>query len=175
MIGKEYSLNELAREYSEQFPGDPINVRTLRFYISEGLMEGPGRVGPGKHYSETHMVLLETIRSMQQTGTSISAIRQLISALSPEQLLENLAIQEEVLHNKNKSVELARSPSTDSDQARLPAIKEDGFDQGESSRCFRISPGVEIIVKEDLALEHSAELSEWLNAGKAIFSKGAGK
>ena len=84
MIEKEYSLNDLAREYSDTFPEDPINVRTLRFYISEGLIPGPGRVGPGKHYEEKHMVLLETIRSMQQTGTSISTIRQTLSNLSPE-------------------------------------------------------------------------------------------
>ena len=175
MIEKEYSLNELAREYSDNFPGDPINVRTLRFYISEGLIPGPGRVGPGKHYSETHMVLLETIRSMQQTGTSISTIRQMLSGLSPDKLLENLAIQQEVVQNKNVSVERAGSSSLDPDPTRLNAVREDSSGQGESSRCFRIFPGVEIIIEEELAFEHRAELSEWINAGKSIFSKGDGR
>ena len=171
MIEKEYSLNELAREYSDNFPGNPINVRTLRFYISEGLMPGPGRVGPGKHYSETHMVLRETIRSMQQTGTSISTIRQMLFRLSPDKLLENLAIQQEVLQNKNGSVERARSYPLDLDQTHMNGVSEDG----ERSRCFRIFPGVEIIIEEELALEHKAELSEWINAGKFIFSQGDGR
>lgn len=175
MTEKEYSLNELAREYSDNFPWDPVNVRTLRFYISERLLPGPGRVGPGKHYSEDHMVLLETIRSMQQTGTSISSIRQMLSTLSSDQLLENLAIQQEILQNKNSSVERTRSSPVDSDSPRLNAIREYAFEEGESSKRFRISSGVEIIINEELALEHRTELIEWINAGKSIFSRGGGR
>jgi DNA-binding transcriptional MerR regulator len=175
MTEKEYSLNELAREYSDNFPWGPVNVRTLRFYISEGLLPGPGRVGPGKHYSEDHMVLLETIRSMQQTGTSISSIRQMLSSLSPHQMLENLAIQQEILQNKNSSVERTRSSPVDSGSTRLNAIREDAFEEGESLKHFRISSGVEIIINEELAFEHRAELIEWVNTGKSIFSRGGGR
>jgi DNA-binding transcriptional MerR regulator len=172
MIEKEYSLNELAREYSDTFPEDPINVRTLRFYISEGLIPGPGRVGPGRHYEEKHMVLLQTIRRMQQTGTSISTIRQTLSNLSPEhqlrgqqKLLDNLAIQEEVLQNRNGSVERANAHPVNTRQARTNAINEEGV----RSRCFRIFPGVEIIIEEELALEHRTALSDWISEGKSIF------
>lgn len=175
MNQKEYSLNELAREYSEKCPWDPVNVRTLRFYISEGLLPGPGRVGPGKHYSEEHMVLLETIRIMQQTGTSISSIGQILCTLSSNQLLENLAIQQEILQNKNISVERTRPSFHDSNATSLNVNVEDEFDDGESARRFRISSGVEIIIREELAFEHRPELVEWINAGKSIFSKGDGR
>ena len=121
------------------------------------------------------MVLLETIRSMQQTGTSISSIRQMLSTLSPHQLLENLAIQQEILQNKNSSVERTRSSPVDSDSPRLNAIREDAFEEGDSSKRFRISSGVEIIINEELAFEHRTELIEWINAGKSIFSRGGGR
>jgi hypothetical protein len=90
-------------------------------------------------------------------------------------MLENLAIQQEILQNKNSSVERTRSSPVDSGSTRLNAIREDAFEEGESLKRFRISSGVEIIINEELAFEHRAELIEWINAGKYIFSRGGGR
>lgn len=168
MTDQGYSLEDLAREYSENSPQDPVNVRTLRFYISERLLPGPGRVGPGRHYTEKHLVLLETIKNMQKTGTSIDEIRLQLSQLGPDDLLENLANQEELtritgrgIHNLRRNSILSKSPLPES----VPPAA------GESWKRYQITQGVEVFIKEELTLGQNEELTSWLDAGELIFSK----
>lgn len=54
-----YSLNELA-----ELTG--VEVRTVRWYISEGLLRGPESMGRNAYYTDHHRKRLETIRTLKE-------------------------------------------------------------------------------------------------------------
>jgi DNA-binding transcriptional MerR regulator len=184
MTDKEYSLEELASEYSARFPGDPVATRTLRYYISMGLLLGPGRVGPGKHYTETHMVLLETIRNMQKTGTSIEQIKEHIDSTKSGELLQQWAVQEDLAQSKRNATrsvlgkvgrifESPREPHrTRSSTTNLNHMGIEGS-KGLWQR-LQVSDGVEILIQQDLVMEHQSELMKWIEEGASIFSDEGG-
>src|SRR3990172_6666684 len=93
-----FSLNELAQIWSDDNPEDPISPRTLRYYISQGLFEGPGRVGPGKHYRKYHLDKIKAIRLLQENGNTIEEIRRLFNDLSPDNITSIVQEQQRILN-----------------------------------------------------------------------------
>ena len=55
----EYSLQDLA-DLAGATP------RTIRYYIAQGLLASPGRVGPGTTYTEGHLNRLRLIKRLQR-------------------------------------------------------------------------------------------------------------
>lgn len=57
-----------------------VSARTIRFYISRGLLEGPIKAGRGAVYGSAHLERLETIRKLQAKGHTLSEMAALIGA-----------------------------------------------------------------------------------------------
>ena len=75
MKGKEpkYSLRHLA-----ELSG--LEPRTIRWYISEGLLMGPESRGPKAYYTERHRKRLETVRELKEVyNMPISEIRRYVT------------------------------------------------------------------------------------------------
>jgi DNA-binding transcriptional MerR regulator len=51
--------------------------RTIRYYIQEGLLEPPAGRGRGGFYYDSHLQRLLYIKSMQNRGLSLYAIREM--------------------------------------------------------------------------------------------------
>ena len=51
-----------------------IAARTIRFYISRGLLEGPVKAGRGAEYTAAHLAQLEKIKALQADGKTLSEI-----------------------------------------------------------------------------------------------------
>ena len=66
-----WTLAELAEESG-------IPARTIRFYISRGLLDGPVKAGRGAMYAAAHLERLEKIRSLQAEGHVLSEIVHLL-------------------------------------------------------------------------------------------------
>ena len=74
-----YSLADLAEK-----SGTP--PRTIRFYISRGLLPGPDKAGRAAGYGSSHLERIRRIRELQAKGSTLSEIsRQLVpeDAASP--------------------------------------------------------------------------------------------
>ena len=63
-----YRLSELAEAAG-------VTPRTVRYYIAQGLLSSPGRLGAGTRYDRTHLDRLHLIRTLQDQGLSLSEIR----------------------------------------------------------------------------------------------------
>src|SRR5690349_14667070 len=63
-----------------------IPARTIRFYISRGLLAGPVKAGRGAVYTADHLARLEQIKALQGEGRMLSEIAQLVSGGPPEQV-----------------------------------------------------------------------------------------
>jgi DNA-binding transcriptional MerR regulator len=72
-----YSLAELA-----DLGG--VTPRTVRYYLSSGLLPGVGQSGPGAKYGEDHLGRLRLIRRLQRDHLPLAEIRQRLSGLDDE-------------------------------------------------------------------------------------------
>ncbi len=57
-----------------------IPARTIRFYISRGLLPGPAKAGRGAVYTSAHLKRLEQIKALQARGRHLSEIGPLMEA-----------------------------------------------------------------------------------------------
>jgi DNA-binding transcriptional MerR regulator len=64
---REYSLGELA-----ELSGVP--ARTIRYYITRGVLGGPAKGGRGAFYTHEHLRRLERIRQQQERGRTLAEI-----------------------------------------------------------------------------------------------------
>ena len=67
----QWSLAELAVESG-------LSPRTIRYYISRGLMRGPEMAGRGAVYGEEHLARLRKIRELQVQGAMLSEIAKML-------------------------------------------------------------------------------------------------
>jgi len=66
---KEFTLNELAKRSG-------VTARTIRLYITRGLVPRPLRAGRKAAYGPEHLAALEDIRRLQRKGLTLAEIRQ---------------------------------------------------------------------------------------------------
>jgi DNA-binding transcriptional MerR regulator len=72
-----------------------ISVRTIRFYIAEGLLSGPGARGKGASYTDEHLLRLRLIRQLSEQRVPLTEMRHLLTHLSREEVQGLLAEEEQ--------------------------------------------------------------------------------
>ena len=75
-----YSLSELSR-IADATP------RTVRYYISQGLLPAPGSAGPGPKYSDADVARLRLIKRLQRKHLPLAEIRTQLAGLDDEAIL----------------------------------------------------------------------------------------
>ncbi len=98
---RDLTLEELAEQVQ-------VPVRTIRFYITEGLLPGPGTRGKGASYGEGHVLRLRLIRRLAEQHVPLAEMRALLGRLSLEEVQALLAEQE---RQAAELVRKAREPS----------------------------------------------------------------
>ena len=61
-----------------------VSERTVRYYVAEGLLPPPLNRGRGANFTEDHLTRLRLIRTMQEAGTDLEAIRDYLAELERE-------------------------------------------------------------------------------------------
>jgi len=87
-MAKEFTLEDL-----EKLSGLPM--RTLRFYIQEGLLPGPDTRGKFSRYSQEHLDYLALIQRLKDLHLPLQQIKQLLDSMSPEDMFQALNSQDE--------------------------------------------------------------------------------
>ena len=75
-----YTLTELA-----DLAG--VTPRTIRFYVSQGLLPAPGQVGPGAKYDDTDLARLRLIKRLQRDHRPLADIRRQLDQLDDATVL----------------------------------------------------------------------------------------
>jgi DNA-binding transcriptional MerR regulator len=86
-----------------------VPVRTIRFYISQGLLSGPGSRGKSATYGEAHVIRLRLIRRLADQHVPLARIAELVEGLSLDEAQVLLA-QEEQRASDLQAAEHAGSP-----------------------------------------------------------------
>lgn len=59
-----------------------VTPRTVRYYITQGLLRSPGTSGPGARYDDGHLARLRLVRRLQREHLPLAEIRSRLAALS---------------------------------------------------------------------------------------------
>lgn len=76
-----YSLTELADLAS-------VTPRTIRYYITQGLLRGPATSGPGAKYDDIDLARLGLIKRLQAEHQPLAEIRTQLEALGDDAILQ---------------------------------------------------------------------------------------
>jgi DNA-binding transcriptional MerR regulator len=130
--------SELTLEALAERVGVP--VRTIRFYITEGLLPGPGTRGKGATYGEGHLLRLQLIRRLAEQRVPLAEQRALLGRLSLEEVQALLAEQEQ------QATELERAAQEPSPKDYVSALlsRAQAARQGEPAKqgaAVPTSPG----------------------------------
>lgn len=61
-----------------------VSIRTVRYYIQQGLLQEPEARGPGAHYSEEHLDRILLIKRLQKEHLPLAEIRKAIQTGAAE-------------------------------------------------------------------------------------------
>jgi len=88
----EFTIEELAQRVG-------VPLRTIRYYITEGLLPGPGGRGKAAFYSEEHLLRLRLIRRLVEQRVPLSQIRERLSRLSAEDVRTLVIEQDQIMED----------------------------------------------------------------------------
>lgn len=80
---KTYTIGELAEEAS-------VTTRTIRYYVSEGLLAPPEKGGRAASYNDEHLARLELIKILKEEFLPLQEIASLLSGLDKQAVFELL-------------------------------------------------------------------------------------
>ncbi|CAN5307892.1 hypothetical protein BH09GEM1_BH09GEM1_18440 [soil metagenome] len=61
-----------------------VSIRTVRYYIQQGLLTKPEARGPGAHYTEEHLDRLLLIKRLQREHLPLAEIRRVLESSAGE-------------------------------------------------------------------------------------------
>jgi DNA-binding transcriptional MerR regulator len=93
----EVSMSEAGWSVRELAEQAGTTVRTIHYYISEGLLPPPAGATRSATYSAAHLARLRLIGALRDEGLALASIRQRLAPLSDEQALEMVADLDEHL------------------------------------------------------------------------------
>jgi DNA-binding transcriptional MerR regulator len=147
----EYSLQDLA-DLAGATP------RTIRYYIAQGLLASPGRVGPGTTYTDGHLNRLRLIKRLQREHLPLAEIRSRLAALDDATvatLVEATPLIPRVRARPGASPAFSRLPAYDlpassPSEPAGPLITTPVPDRSQWDRIL-LAPDVELHVRRPLA------------------------
>lgn len=91
-----------------------LSLRTVRYYIQEGLLPGPDSRGKNARYTEEHLKRLEWIQRLKEHHRPLGEIRILLNNMTPKEikaLLEGQDMMQDFLSNFKENGESVSSSS----------------------------------------------------------------
>lgn len=169
---RQYTLQELADSAG-------VSIRTIRYYIGEGLLPGPAGSGPQSHYTESHRKRLRAISLLKERFLPLREIRRELAGLD-DAAIDHLISELDDRADDNRPP-IAAAPMTTHDPAfdyiesalvRSPvnrrALREERTltraerpEQDERWRRIEIADGVELLIREDL-YRRRRDYIDWL-------------
>ena len=141
--------------------------RTIRYYISQGLVPAPVKRGPASYYREDHLNRLLLIRKYQAEGLPLDLIRRRLSRLGVRDA------QEEARPVASPEA-LGSNPALDYIRALKGAIPHAAAAAPHPVDFWvrtRLSPDVELNVKEPLDAERRRRVERLIDEARRILNE----
>ena len=135
-----YAIGDLARLSG-------VAVRTIRYYLAQGLLPPSGEPGPGAHYGQDHLSRLLLTRRLQRQHLPLAEIRRRLAELSDLDVETALAASS-TAEEPSTALEYVRSvlaPPQESGREVFALRRESAPDWGGSlARMARSAPSSDV-------------------------------
>jgi DNA-binding transcriptional MerR regulator len=183
MDKESYLINQLAERAG-------VTVRTIRYYVNEGLLPPPQTKGRYSAYDEEYLYRIRLIKFYKESYLPLSRIRELLDAMTPEE------IRAAVEHYEVEPPELNLTPAPDlpdwlkeNTSAReylqmiqeppssypavsakriemnipAPSMSQEPWDEDEAGlswKRIKATDGIELLVREDVYRRRRREIED---------------
>jgi DNA-binding transcriptional MerR regulator len=178
-----YSLHHLA-DLAEVTP------RTVRYYISQGLLPSPSQVGPGARYGDRHLDRIRLIKLLQREHLPLAEIRARLAKMDDQQVAELAHSTAPRRQAKGSAADYVRSVLGESAPAyEAPAVQMRAFSTSapapapapprpsslppDRSQWDRITltPDVELHVRRPLTRHHNRLVDRLIATARQLFEE----
>lgn len=184
----DYSLSDLAKLAG-------VSVRTVRYYIAQGLLPSPVQQGPNTRYTDVHLDRLRLIRRLQAAHLPLAQIRRQLDTLPHEQVaslresasaleeptdsaldyIENLlqprrAMFAPTVASQPAALKIQPLPSMAPSETPPPAPAASPAPEADRSQWERISldPDIELHVRRPLTRQQNKQVERLINIGREL-------
>ena len=168
-------MAEITRELSIEELADAagVPVRTVRFYISEGLLPGPSGRGRGAFYGEEHLLRLQLIRLLAARRVPLTEMREKLAGVTLADvralLAEEATAQRQATEGSPRDyisglLARARAARKPLEARSGPALSRPLPLVGETWRRWVLAPGVELHLRPEAARTERALIERILHA-----------
>lgn len=181
---RQYTLQELADTAG-------VSIRTIRYYIGEGLLPAPEGAGPQSHYTESHAKRLRAIALLKDRYLPLREIRKELAGLDDAQIdrliadlggPETASLADELsapvapvdplfmhdeprpLYDALSYIDTALERGRSKPQRNRRSIREERAapkPEGEVWRKVAVAEGVELLVRDDIYRRRRDQI-DWL-------------
>ncbi|HTK07519.1 MAG TPA: MerR family transcriptional regulator [Ktedonobacteraceae bacterium] len=177
MQEEELTIEELAERVG-------VPVRTIRFYITEGLIPGPERRGKATAYGDEQLLRLRLVRRLSDRRVALAEIRAILTPLSLDEVRTLLEEEEQRVAEQERA---AQAPSPKEyvssllkgaahqlaeRRAEYPApashsiAPEQSAPQHEDWQRWVLAPGIELHVSANVSQRDRALIGRLLKAAR---------
>ncbi len=155
-----FTIEELAQTIKDD-TGEDLSVRTIRYYITEGILRRPDERGK---FSTAHLDRLQLILQLKKAFTPLPEIKQQLALLSDGDVAAQLSRfnEQSRLPSPNIAAEytqrlLAKRATPAADQRAVPPAQASAPDvRGENWNHITLAPGIELHARQPLSPEAQA-------------------
>jgi DNA-binding transcriptional MerR regulator len=164
-----YSIQQLAEKAG-------VSVRTIRFYIDEGLLAAPPVKGRYTVYSDEYVDRLEMIRRLKDMFLPLKEIRERVTSLSWSEV--KLALKQNTRQEKRLQIseqsgsalnyisELLSAPTAPSRLVAPPAASA----QPEAWERLTLAPGIELHIRSDASSANQRLAHQVIDYARKLFN-----
>ena len=131
---KEYTLEDLSTISG-------FSLRTLRYYIQEGILQGPDTRGKNASYSQRHLDRIELVQRLKKLHLPLREINHIVENMNPEEISQIREYQD-ILNTKIKRPEFPDVSELSFNQNRSSALEyiQDLENKWENTKAIRETP-----------------------------------
>jgi DNA-binding transcriptional MerR regulator len=161
-----YEIGELAEKGG-------TTVRTVRYYLQQGLLPSPTGAGPGARYGTGHLARLRLIRGLQKEHLPLAEIRRRIAGLDDEAVEALVEPTAGPLAEAGSAVDyvralLAPQPAYPH-RARVPPPPRRGERERSQWERIPLSDDVEVHVRRPLSRADNRRVERLLEEARRVF------
>ncbi len=156
----QYSLQDLAGL------GD-VTPRTIRYYISQGLLPSPSQTGPGAHYTDRHLDRIRLIKLLQRQHLPLAEIRARLAKMDDRQVAD-LAHSTPTSRPRGSAADYVRSILREQAAPEPPSSSTPARSQWDR---ITLIPDVELHVRRPLTRHHNRLVDRLIATARQLFEE----
>ena len=140
-----------------------VSIRTVRYYIQQGLLPKPDARGPGAHYKEEHLDRLLLIKRMQREHLPLAEIRRVLEASTGETPAPRSA--REYIHT------VLGKPMLHEASPLYSAAPEDRTSTRSQWERVTLAPDIELHIRRPLSRAVNKQVERLIDAARDILEE----